>query len=177
MQAMNQGVSRSEVALGRTIRGGRRVWCALAVIAAAWLGGQSPVAAQFAVVQVAGNVAENPLVRPVYLTHPPQDFRRLFVLEKQGRIRVLNTTTPVPTLQQDTTPKARAHYLKRLRETPAREKLARAFALSNRVLAATMADLARAMPEATTEQRAVAFVRRVYGDALARRLEQRYRDR
>jgi len=66
--------------------------------------GVLPASAQFAAVQVAGSVVENPLSRPVYLTHAPGDFRRAFVVEKQGRIRVLNLTSAAPTLQQDTTP-------------------------------------------------------------------------
>ncbi len=59
---------------------------------------------QFAVVQVAGNTTGNPLSRPIYLTHAPGDYRRAFIIEKQGRIRVLDITSPAPVLQQDTTP-------------------------------------------------------------------------
>ena len=79
--------------------------------------------------------------------------------------------------QSDTTPKAMARYLERLRETSPREKLARAFELSNRVRAAAMADVERALPQATKDERAVEFVRRVYGEALARRLARRFSSR
>lgn len=63
-----------------------------------------PVRGQISVVQVAGNTTGNPLSRPVYLTSAPQDFRRAFIIEKQGRIRVLDITSPEPTLQADTAP-------------------------------------------------------------------------
>jgi hypothetical protein len=59
---------------------------------------------QFAVVQVAGTTAGNPMSRPVFVTSPMGDYKRLFIVEKQGRIRVLDITTPVPALQQDTAP-------------------------------------------------------------------------
>lgn len=79
--------------------------------------------------------------------------------------------------QQDTTPKALARYLERVRNTPPRERLARAFALSNRVRAATMSDVERSMPGASRNELAVAFVRRVYGETLAARLERRLKGR
>jgi hypothetical protein len=72
--------------------------------------------------------------------------------------------------QSDTTPRAQAHYLKRLRETSAQDKLQRALALSARLRAAVMADVERALPGASRQELAVAFVRRVYGDELARRV-------
>ncbi len=75
--------------------------------------------------------------------------------------------------QSDTTPKAHARYLQRLAEAGPHEKLARALALSNRLLSATMAELRRSMPNATRGELAVAFVRRVYGEALASRFEAR----
>jgi hypothetical protein len=80
-------------------------------------------------------------------------------------------------LLQDTTPRAMARYLERLRETPARDKLARALALSAQVRGATMADVQRSLPGASRDELAVAFVRRVYGDVLADRLARRYRER
>ena len=79
--------------------------------------------------------------------------------------------------QQDTTPKALAHCLERVRNTPPRERLARAFALSNRARTATMSDVERSMPGASRNQVAVAFVRRVYGEALAAQLEKRFSGR
>ena len=74
--------------------------------------------------------------------------------------------------QKDTTPKAMARYLERLQATPPRERLARAFELSNRARAATMADVERSMPGATARAIAIAFVRRVYGEQLAARFAQ-----
>lgn len=60
-------------------------------------------------------------------------------------------------------------YLARLRETPPRERLERALRLSERVRDATMADIRRQNPGASAEVLAVAFVRRVYGEEVARR--------
>lgn len=74
----------------------------------------------------------------------------------------------------DTTPKAMRRYLERLRETPPREKLARAFHLSNQVRAATMADVRRQHPGATETELAIAFLRRVYGDRIAERFAARH---
>ncbi len=67
----------------------------------------------------------------------------------------------------DTTPRARARYLERIRSTPPQQRLARAFRLSNQVRAATMADIRRRYPNATQQELATAFLRRVYGDAIA----------
>ena len=75
--------------------------------------------------------------------------------------------------QQDTTPKAAARYLERLRATPPREKLERALKLSAQVRAAAMAQVEKAMPGAPHSAHAVEFVRRVYGEELARRLQTR----
>lgn len=69
----------------------------------------------------------------------------------------------------DTTPRALARYLARLRETAPRDRLERALRLSEQVRDATMADIRRQNPGAAEEALAVAFVRRVYGEALARR--------
>ncbi|MFZ5441388.1 MAG: hypothetical protein ACOZQL_15375 [Myxococcota bacterium] len=71
----------------------------------------------------------------------------------------------------DTSPRARERYLERLRATPPNQKLARAFALSNRVRAATMTDVRRQHPTASDDELAVAFIRRVYGEGVARRFE------
>ncbi len=69
----------------------------------------------------------------------------------------------------DMTPKAQARYWERIRATPPREKLERAFRLSEQVRNATMADVRRQNPGATEDELAVAFIRRVYGDVLADR--------
>jgi len=76
-----------------------------ALAASVLLSAGAPVAsAQYSLVQVAGNVVGNVLSRPVFLTSPAGDYRRAFIVEKQGRIRVLDITTPVPTLQSDAAP-------------------------------------------------------------------------
>lgn len=69
----------------------------------------------------------------------------------------------------DTTPRALKRYVERLRATPPRERLERALRLSERARAATMSDVRRQHPNATKRELAVAFVRRVYGDAIADR--------
>ncbi len=75
----------------------------------------------------------------------------------------------------DTTPGALKRYLERLRATPPRERLERALRLSERARDATMSDVRRQHPGATEREIAIAFVRRVYGDALADRFAQRHR--
>jgi glucose/arabinose dehydrogenase len=61
--------------------------------------------AQYAALQVAGSTTGNPLERPVYLTHAPGDYSRVFIVEKIGRIRVLDITqNPQPILQAATGP-------------------------------------------------------------------------
>jgi hypothetical protein len=75
--------------------------------------------------------------------------------------------------QQDTTPKAAARYLERLRATPPRERLARALKLSAQVRAAAMVQVEKAMPGATHAAHAIEFVRRVYGEDLALKLQAR----
>lgn len=69
--------------------------------------------------------------------------------------------------QTDTTPRARERYLARLRETPERARLQRAFDLSARVRRAVMAEVERSLPGATKDELAIAFLRRVYGDLVA----------
>lgn len=69
----------------------------------------------------------------------------------------------------DTTPRAMKRYLERLRATPPRERLERALRLSEQMRSATMSDIRRQHPEATDAELAIAFLRRVYGDALADR--------
>lgn len=59
---------------------------------------------QFVALQVAGNTVPNPLSRPVGLTYAPGDFRRVFIIEKAGRIRSLDMSTNPPTLQSASTP-------------------------------------------------------------------------
>jgi hypothetical protein len=73
----------------------------------------------------------------------------------------------------DTSPRARARYLERLRETAPVDRLARAFALSRRVRELTMADVERQHPGASARELKIAFVRRVYGERLAERLAKR----
>ena len=73
----------------------------------------------------------------------------------------------------DTTPGALKRYLERLRATPPRERLERARRLSERARDATMSDVRRQHPNAT--ELAIAFVRRVYGDAIADRFAQHHR--
>lgn len=79
--------------------------------------------------------------------------------------------------QTDTTPRARERYLARLRETPARARLQRAFDLSAQVRGAVMAEVERSMPGATKDELAIAFLRRVYGDVIADRFAARRRAR
>ena len=70
----------------------------------------------------------------------------------------------------DTSERARQRYYERVRETPPVERLRRALQLSAQVRRATFNDVRRQHPGATERQLAIAFVRRVYGDALANRL-------
>jgi glucose/arabinose dehydrogenase len=74
--------------------GGHR-FIAAVVFGASWLAGSgAPAAAQFA-----GLTVVSGLSRPVFVTAPPGDFRRLFVVEKGGAIKVVDTTTnPLPTV-------------------------------------------------------------------------------
>jgi hypothetical protein len=81
----------------------RDVWRLGSAVAVAWACGQAALG-QYALYQVVANTASNPISRPVYLTHAPGDYKRLFIVEKQGRIRVLDITKPSPELQQDTAP-------------------------------------------------------------------------
>jgi hypothetical protein len=74
----------------------------------------------------------------------------------------------------DTSPRAAERYLQRLRETPPRERLERALRLSERVRASTLADVRRQLPGAPERDVAVAFLRRVYGDAIADRYAARH---
>lgn len=81
----------------------RKVWRLGSAVAVAWASGQG-AHGQYALYQVVANTAANPISRPVYVTHAPGDYKRLFIVEKQGRIRVLDITKPAPELQQDTAP-------------------------------------------------------------------------
>jgi len=69
----------------------------------------------------------------------------------------------------DTTPRAMQRYLERLRVTPPRERLERALRLSEQMRTATMSDVRRQLPGASEQELAVAFLRRVYGEAIADR--------
>jgi hypothetical protein len=62
-----------------------------------------------------------------------------------------------------------ARYIERLRATTPRARLERALRLSEQVRNATMADVRSQHPGASEDDIAVAFIRRVYGDALADR--------
>jgi hypothetical protein len=75
----------------------------------------------------------------------------------------------------DTTPRAMKRYLDRLRATPPRQRLERALRLSERARAATMSDVRRQHPNASELELAIAFVRRVYGDAIADRFTAHHR--
>ncbi len=77
--------------------------------------------------------------------------------------------------QSDTSPRAAQRYLERLRATPPREKLERALRLSERVRDAAMAEIRRQLPNADERTLAREFVRRVYGERLAARLDRRER--
>lgn len=69
----------------------------------------------------------------------------------------------------DTTPRAMARYLERLRAVPPRARLERALRLSEQVRSATMADVQKQNPASSKHELAVLFLRRVYGDKLADR--------
>ncbi len=75
----------------------------------------------------------------------------------------------------DTTPGAMKRYWERIRETPPRERLERALRLSERVRTATMSDVRRQHPNASELEISIAFVRRVYGDAIADRFAAHHR--
>ena len=77
------------------------------------------------------------------------------------------------TEQSDTTPRAQARYLERLRETSPRARLERALRLSEQVRDATMSDIRRQHPGASERELAQLFVTRVYGAELAARLRSR----
>lgn len=70
----------------------------------------------------------------------------------------------------DTSARAQQLYVERLRATPPRERLARAFKLSEQARNATMSDLRRRNPGLSERELAIAFVERVYGRRLAERL-------
>ncbi len=70
----------------------------------------------------------------------------------------------------DTSPRARARYLERLRAMSPLDRLRRAMELSKQMRDLTMSDVRRQNPGATERDVKVAFVRRVYGDRLADRL-------
>lgn len=73
----------------------------------------------------------------------------------------------------DTTPRAMARYLERLRATPPRARLERALRLSEQVRSATMTDVRHQLPGATEDELAIAFLRRVYGPLVADRFAAR----
>lgn len=69
----------------------------------------------------------------------------------------------------DTSPRAQARYLERLRATSPRARLERALRLSEGLRRATMADVKKQHPGASDNELAVAFLRRVYGNEVADR--------
>jgi hypothetical protein len=71
------------------------------------------------------------------------------------------------TLLDDTSPKARAYYLSRLRAASAEDRLDRALRLSEQVRAATMAEIEERFRGASRDEVEMAFLRRVYGDEIA----------
>jgi hypothetical protein len=77
----------------------------------------------------------------------------------------------------DTSEVAEQRYLERLRATSPRARLAIALRLSDRARNATMADLRRQLPQATGDQLALAFIRRVYGEEVGARFQERQRSR
>ena len=77
----------------------------------------------------------------------------------------------------DTSPKAWARYMERVRATAPKDRLARAFALSRQVRELTMADVRKQHPTADELTLKVAFVRRVYGDVLADKFERQLRSK
>ena len=66
----------------------RRRSLVLAAVAASFIASLAP-----AQQNVASRLVVSGLSRPVYATHAPGDESRLFILEKQGRIRILNLDT------------------------------------------------------------------------------------
>jgi hypothetical protein len=68
-------------------------------------------------------------------------------------------------------------YLERLRATPPRARLERALRLSEQMRDATMSDVRRQHPNASKDELAIAFLRRVYGDAIADKFAARHRPR
>lgn len=51
-----------------------------------------PVAIATAQTPIGTELKLNGLIRPIFLTHAPNDFSRVFIIEKQGRIRIANIT-------------------------------------------------------------------------------------
>jgi hypothetical protein len=76
---------------------------------------------------------------------------------------------------KDTSDAAERRYVERLQATPPLERLKVAFRLSERARNATMTDLRKKLPNATKEELAAAFLRRVYGDEIATSYEVRLR--
>lgn len=57
------------------------------------LSATSPDALAGAPTPLTTTLSADGMVRPIYVTHAPGDFGRIFVLEKQGRIRIINLAT------------------------------------------------------------------------------------
>ncbi len=69
--------------------------CAIGLLA----GAQERALAQFAAVTVSGNPSGDVLARPVFVTWAPGDYKRIWVMEKQGRIRTIDISQPTPVTQ------------------------------------------------------------------------------
>jgi glucose/arabinose dehydrogenase len=74
--------------------------CAAAVAMSGVLGLAGVAGAQWALQPISTSSDPDPLVRPVGLVYAPGDYKRVFVWEKGGKIRIIDlTTNPMPTLQ------------------------------------------------------------------------------
>lgn len=60
--------------------------------------------AQFTALSISNSGQPDPLVRPIGVTHAPGDFKRVFVWQKGGQIRIIDTSQPTPTTQASATP-------------------------------------------------------------------------
>ncbi len=76
------------------------VGAVLAVVCgAALLGMPERAMGQVGTIIVSGNPSTDVLVRPVFVTWAPGDYKRIFVVEKQGRIRTIDNSQAFPLTQ------------------------------------------------------------------------------
>lgn len=73
-------------------------------------------------------------------------------------------------LLDDTSPRARAHYLRRLKMASPEERLSRALRLTAQIRGATMAQIEERHKGASRDTIEIAFLRRVYGNEIAARV-------